>query len=74
LPKASGIGPDGNPVSEAGTGVDLLAGEDGPRQVLADSAYGSGDFRACLAEAGHLDLVKPSPGSPAATGGCAIEG
>lgn len=73
LTKASGTGADGNPVSEARTGVDLLAGEDGQRQVLADSAYGSGDFRAALAEAGHVDLVKPAPVRPAVAGGFSID-
>ena len=34
--------------------------------VLADSAYGSGEFRAELAERGHTDRVKPGP-DPSAT-------
>ncbi len=42
LTKASGTGDDGAPVSEASVGLDLLAGEDEPVTVLADSAYGSG--------------------------------
>jgi hypothetical protein len=73
LTKAGGTGPDGTPVSEARTGLDLLAAEDGPREVLADSAYGSGDFRAALASAGHVDLVKPAPVRPAVAGGFSVD-
>jgi hypothetical protein len=29
--------------------------------VLADFAYGTGQFRAELAERGHFDRVKPAP-------------
>jgi Transposase DDE domain len=37
--------------------------------VLADSAYGSGDARAALAEAGHVGVIKPMPLRPAVAGG-----
>src|SRR3981081_1609168 len=50
LTKASGLAADGRPVSEARTGLQLLDGEDSPVRVLADSAYGSGELRAELAE------------------------
>jgi IS5 family transposase len=46
---------------EAAVGLGLLDGEDEPVTVLADSAYGSGQFRAELAERGHTDRVKPAP-------------
>ena len=46
---------------EAAVGLRLLGGEDKPVIVLADSAYGSGEFRAELAERGHVDRVKPAP-------------
>jgi IS5 family transposase len=46
---------------EAAVGVGLLDGEAEPVTVLADSAYGSGEFRAELAERGHVDRVKPAP-------------
>lgn len=42
-------------------GVRLLASEDPGLQVLADSAYGSGDVRADLAAAGHEVVIKPIP-------------
>jgi IS5 family transposase len=46
---------------EAAVGLELLADEDSPVTVLADSAYGSGDFRSELAERDHTDRVKPAP-------------
>ena len=42
-------------------GVDLLVGEDPGLQVLADSAYGSGETRAALREAKHIQAIKPIP-------------
>jgi IS5 family transposase len=61
LTKTGGLGVDGQSVSEADTGLDLLDGEAGSVRVLADSAYGSGEFRAELIARGHVDLVKPAP-------------
>jgi IS5 family transposase len=43
------------------TGIDLLAGETTSLQVLADSAYGSGEVRAALSEAGHHAAIKAIP-------------
>ena len=54
---------------EAVVGLALLEGEDSAVTVLADSAYGSGEFRAELAERGHVDRVKPAPVSSAVLGG-----
>ena len=42
-------------------------------RVLADSAYGSGEFRAELAERGHVDLVKPAPTRPAVPDGFSVD-
>jgi hypothetical protein len=56
LTKASGTGNH-----EAVVGLDLLEGENEPVTVLADSAYGTGDARAALAEAGHRAVIKPIP-------------
>jgi IS5 family transposase len=42
-------------------GVALLAGEEPGRQVLADSAYGSGATRSALRKAKHRQAVKPIP-------------
>jgi IS5 family transposase/transposase len=46
---------------EAAVGLRLLDGEDKPVTVLADSAYGTGEFRSELADRGHIDRVKPAP-------------
>jgi hypothetical protein len=64
LTKAGGV--EGR---EAAVGLGLLDGEDSPVTVLADCAYGSGQFRAQLAERGHIDRVKPAPLRPAVPGG-----
>jgi len=57
---------------DAEVGPELLAGEDGPREVLADSAYGSGQARADLT-AGHDAVIKPGPLRPAVENGFTIE-
>lgn len=43
------------------TGIKLLAGEAPGLQVLADSAYGSGEVRAALDTAGHAAAIKAIP-------------
>jgi Transposase DDE domain/Transposase domain (DUF772) len=73
MTKASGRFPDGQPVSEIRTGLELLKAEHEPVRVLADCAYGSGEFRAELAERGHVDLVKPAPVRPAVPGGFTVD-
>jgi transposase len=68
-------GPD---ASEATIGAELLArepttGEPGRWQVLADSAYGTGDLLAALAAAGHEAIIKPWPVRPPVPGGFTID-
>jgi IS5 family transposase len=46
------------------TGVSLLQREEQPVEVLADSAYGSGETRAALHDAGHTQIIKPIPIRP----------
>ena len=43
------------------TGVALLAGEEPGLEVLADSAYGSGEVRSRLRAAEHVQTIKPIP-------------
>src|SRR5688500_6250648 len=53
--------------SDATVGIALLVEDDsldGPVQVLADSAYGTGDALAELADAGHTAVIKPWPLRP----------
>jgi DDE family transposase len=69
--------------SDATVGIALLdadpslhsdAGETGePVEVLADSAYGSGDALAALDAAGHRAVVKPWPLRPAIEGGFTLD-
>lgn len=48
-------------VGDAQAAPSLLAAETDPVEVLADSAYGSGAFRAHLAGQGHTATIKPIP-------------
>jgi IS5 family transposase len=54
LTKAGGVGNH-----EVAVGLNLLAEEPDSLTVLADAAYGSGEFRAELAARGHTDRVDP---------------
>jgi IS5 family transposase len=51
----AGNAPDGP------TGIELLASEDRPVEVLADSAYSSADTLIALADAEHTTVIKPWP-------------
>jgi hypothetical protein len=68
LTKAAGVGNH-----EVAVGLDLLAAESEPVTVLADAAYGSGEFRAALAERGHIDRVKPPLGRRPFPGGFTVD-
>jgi IS5 family transposase len=46
---------------DGGVGVSLLSDEDSGLQILADSAYGSGQVRADLVANGHQVVIKPIP-------------
>jgi hypothetical protein len=72
--------------SDAAVGVELLLAEqpepvphpdpDGPGvgwEVLADSAYGTGDALAALQDAGHTPIIKPWPLRPAVADGFTID-
>ena len=58
---------------DAQVGPGLLAGEPGPVEVLADSAYGSGDARQELTDAGHETIIKPIPLRGAVPGGFTLD-
>jgi Transposase DDE domain/Transposase domain (DUF772) len=55
--------------AEAVIGLDLLADENPGLEVLGDTAYGTGDARAALIDAGHTAIIKPGPLRPAVDGG-----
>ena len=58
---------------DAQVGPGLLADEPEPTVVLGDSAYGSGEARAELADAGHQAVIKPIPLRPAVPGGFTLD-
>ena len=58
---------------DAVVGIDLLAAETGPVEVLADSAYATGQALAAFHHSGHRPLVKPWPVRPAVPGGFTID-
>jgi transposase len=60
---------------EAVVGLALLDDDTEPGQleVLGDSAYGTGDARDALAEAGHTAIIKPAPLRPAVAGGFTLD-
>ena len=68
LTKASG--PDSH---DAVVGLALLRDEPAPVEVLADSAYGTGQARAALREAGHHPIIKPIPLRAAVPGGFTLD-
>jgi transposase len=71
LTKASG--PEN---SDGAVGARLLAKDPtvtGSVQVLADSAYGTGDMLAALARIGHSPVIKPWPLRPAVEGGFTLD-
>ena len=68
LTKASG--PD---THDSAVAADLLVDETEAVTVLADSAYGTGAFRAHLVDSGHVDRVKSAPLRSAVAGGFTID-
>jgi Transposase DDE domain/Transposase domain (DUF772) len=54
------------------TGVQLLADEPPGLEVLGDTHYGSGETRAALRAAGHIQTIKPIPLASATPGGFTI--
>jgi IS5 family transposase len=63
--------------SDAAVAAQFVAGEvtgGGPAcQWYGDSAYGTGDLRAAVGEAGHAAVIKPGPLTPAVEGGFTID-
>jgi IS5 family transposase len=60
-------------VGDAHAAPDLLAREAAPVEVLADSAYGSGEFRRHLAAHAHTATIKPIPLSTAIPDGFTLD-
>jgi IS5 family transposase len=60
-------------VADAHAAPELLSGEDGPRTVFGDSAYGTGELREHLATTGHATVIKPPVVRPAIPGGFTVD-
>ena len=60
-------------VGDAQAAPGLLADETAPVEVLADSAFGSGEFRHHLRDHGHTATIKPIPLEPAVAGGFSVD-
>jgi hypothetical protein len=59
--------------SDAAVGIELLAEEPDPIEVLGDAAYGTGELLAAVAEGGHTAIIKPWPLRPAVDGGFTLD-
>jgi Transposase domain (DUF772)/Transposase DDE domain len=59
--------------SDAAVAGQMIATEAEAAKVYGDSAYGTGDLRAALAEGGHAAVIKPGPLRPAVAGGFTID-
>lgn len=59
--------------SDAAVGIEMLTEEPDPVQVLGDSAYGTGELLAAIAEGGHIAIIKPWPLRPAVDGGFTLD-
>jgi Transposase DDE domain/Transposase domain (DUF772) len=59
--------------SDAAVAAQMIAREKQTAEVYGDSAYGTGDLRAALTEAGHQVVIKPGPLKPAVEGGFTLD-
>jgi hypothetical protein len=59
--------------SDAAVAAELISGEAATAEVYGDSAYGTGDLRAALGQAGHAAVIKPKPLTPAVEGGFTLD-
>jgi Transposase domain (DUF772)/Transposase DDE domain len=63
-------GEDNSDAAVAGQFLADHAGRGGPAcEWYGDSAYGTGDLRAAISQAGHTAVIKPGPLQPAVAGG-----
>jgi IS5 family transposase len=59
--------------ADAAVAGPMIAREPAPARVYGDSAYGTGDLRAALAEGGHSAVIKPGPLRPAVQSGFTVD-
>ncbi|MGH3259034.1 MAG: transposase [Streptosporangiaceae bacterium] len=69
-----GTGPAGTPQPPAaGSDGDGDGDRDEPLAWYGDSAYGTGDLRGAIADAGHQAVIKPKPLRPPVDGGLTVD-
>jgi hypothetical protein len=51
----------------------FLGAENHPREWYGDSAYGTGDLRGAITDAGHNAVIKPKPLRPSVEGGFTVD-
>jgi hypothetical protein len=59
--------------SDAAVAAELIGREAAKTEIYGDSAYGTGDLRAGLDQAGHTAVIKPKPLAPAAGNGFTLD-
>jgi len=59
--------------SDAAVAAELIGCQAGTAEVYGDSAYGTGELRAGLDQAGHTAVIKPKPLKPAVDGGFTLD-
>lgn len=73
LTKAAGPQNSDAAVAEQFLAAEQDAGEAGVRQWYGDSAYGTGDLRGAIHDAGHAAVIKPRPIPAAVAGGFTVD-
>jgi hypothetical protein len=58
---------------DADSTIEAAAEDAEPVEVLADSAYGTGEMLAALDQVGHVPVIKPWPTKPAVPGGFSVD-
>jgi hypothetical protein len=59
--------------SDAAVAAELIGHEAAQAEIYGDCAYGTGDLRAALDQAGHTAVIKPKPLKPAVEGGFTLD-
>ena len=72
-PGQDGTGPAGAPQPPAAGAAGSDGGQEEPLAWYGDSAYGTGDLRGAIADAGHQAVIKPKPLQAPVKGGFTID-
>jgi len=72
-PARDGAGPAVAPQPPAAGAAGSDGGQEEPPAWYGDSAYGTGDLRGAIADAGHQAVIKPKPLRPPVEGGFTVD-